>query len=232
MRLSPDGTRVALDIRDQDRDVWVWDFMLQTLTRLTFFPGEDGFPPIPGTEITQGDVFNPVFSADGASIAYMSLSGGTTTIHRSAVSGGTPVTVSRLATTTGPGSSPNGMSWGADGLLFDEKSRIMRVSANGGTPELLVSFKNNEEAHGPRMLPGGQAVLFTLAAGTGAGRWDGAHIVVHSLASGEQKTLIEGGSDARYLPTGHIVYARGRHVIRGPVRRAETGGHRWSCSDC
>jgi serine/threonine-protein kinase len=29
------------------------------------------------------------------------------------------------------------------------------------------------------------------------------------LTSGERKTLIEGGSDGRYLPTGHIVYALG-----------------------
>jgi hypothetical protein len=24
-RLSPDGTRVALDIRDQETDIWTWD---------------------------------------------------------------------------------------------------------------------------------------------------------------------------------------------------------------
>ena len=35
-RLSPDGTRVAVSIRDQDNDVWTWDFARQTLTRLTF----------------------------------------------------------------------------------------------------------------------------------------------------------------------------------------------------
>jgi len=26
LRVSPDGTRVALDIRDQDRDIWIWTF--------------------------------------------------------------------------------------------------------------------------------------------------------------------------------------------------------------
>ena len=35
-RLSPDGTRVAVSIRDQDNDVWTWDLARQTLTRLTF----------------------------------------------------------------------------------------------------------------------------------------------------------------------------------------------------
>ena len=82
----------------------------------------------------------------------------------------------------------------------------MRVSANGGKPELLVSVKSGELAHGPQMLPGGQVVLFTLATGTGAA-WDKAQIVAQLLRSGERKTLVEGGSDARFLPPGHIVYA-------------------------
>ena len=40
---------------------------------------------------------------------------------------------------------------------------IMRVSANGGQPEVLVSVKDGELAHGPQVLPGGRMVLFTLA---------------------------------------------------------------------
>jgi Tol biopolymer transport system component len=47
------------------------------------------------------------------------------------------------------------------------------------------------------------------------------------LRSGERKTLIEGGSDARYLPTGHLVYALGGTLFAVPfdLRRLEvTGG--------
>jgi serine/threonine-protein kinase len=43
-RLSPDGTRVALDIRDQQLDIWIWDLKRQTLTRLTDAPALDQFP--------------------------------------------------------------------------------------------------------------------------------------------------------------------------------------------
>jgi serine/threonine-protein kinase len=43
-RLSPDGTRVALDIRDQELDIWIWDFAGQTLTRLTDAPATDVWP--------------------------------------------------------------------------------------------------------------------------------------------------------------------------------------------
>ena len=83
----------------------------------------------------------------------------------------------------------------------------MRVSPDGGTPEVLVGVKEGEEVYGPDLLPGGQHVLFTLATGTARDRWDKARIVVQSITSGESKTLIEGGSDARYVPTGHLVYA-------------------------
>ena len=43
-RLSPDGTRVALEVRDQENDIWIWDFLRGTLTRVTFDPGIDWAP--------------------------------------------------------------------------------------------------------------------------------------------------------------------------------------------
>jgi serine/threonine protein kinase/Tol biopolymer transport system component len=44
LRLSPDGTRIALDTRDQENDIWVFDLARQTLTRLTSDPSNDVFP--------------------------------------------------------------------------------------------------------------------------------------------------------------------------------------------
>jgi serine/threonine-protein kinase len=38
-RISPDGKRLALDSRDQQNDIWIWDFARRTLSRLTFEPG-------------------------------------------------------------------------------------------------------------------------------------------------------------------------------------------------
>jgi eukaryotic-like serine/threonine-protein kinase len=103
---------------------------------------------------------------------------------------------------------------------------IMRVSPNGGAPELIVTVNDGEEAHGPQLLPGGQHVIFTLAAGTALQRWDSARIVVQSLKSGERKILVEGGSDARYVSTGHLVYAVSGSLFARPfdVRRLEVMG--------
>jgi hypothetical protein len=58
-------------------------------------------------------------------------------------------------------------------------------------------------------------VLFTLASGTAAGRWDAAKIVVQSLASGQRTLLLTGGSDARYVSSGHLVYGPSDTVFGG-----------------
>jgi len=67
-RISPDGTRIALDIRDQDNDIWTSDLARETLTRLTFDPGEDEFP---------------VWSPDGQRIAFSSSRGGGSAVNSS-----------------------------------------------------------------------------------------------------------------------------------------------------
>src|SRR5262245_12945353 len=43
-RISPDGTRVVVNTFDQESDLWVWDLVRKTLTRLTFDPGIDQTP--------------------------------------------------------------------------------------------------------------------------------------------------------------------------------------------
>jgi serine/threonine-protein kinase len=44
VRLSPDGSALALDAWDQERDVWIWHLARRTLTRLTFDRGTDRSP--------------------------------------------------------------------------------------------------------------------------------------------------------------------------------------------
>jgi eukaryotic-like serine/threonine-protein kinase len=92
----------------------------------------------------------------------------------------------------------------------------MRVSPNGGRPEALVSVKNGEVVYGPQVLPGGEWLLFTIATANTKDGWDKAQIVVQSLKTAERKTLVSGGSDGRYVPTGHIVYALGGVLFAVP----------------
>ena len=59
----------------------------------------------------------------------------------------------------------------------------------------------------PHLLPDGESVLFSVTTSTDVTRWDEAQIVVQSLRTGERTVVWQGGSDARYVPTGHLVYA-------------------------
>jgi dipeptidyl aminopeptidase/acylaminoacyl peptidase len=69
-------------------------------------------------------------------------------------------------------------------------------------------------------------VLYT--ASTGSNLWDKAKIFVQRLRpAGARKLIIEGGTDARYVPTGHIVYAYQGTLFAIPfdLKRLEvTGG--------
>ena len=88
-----------------------------------------------------GFVTSPVFSPDSQSVAFWSSAD--QTLKRVAVGGGAAVTICRA-------DRPLGMSWGTDGIVFGQPNKgIMRVSANGGTPEVLVSVKDGEEASWP-----------------------------------------------------------------------------------
>ena len=103
----------------------------------------------------------------------------------------------------------------------------MRVSANGGTPDLVIPAKEGEQVDGPQLLPDGDSVLFSVTTASGDTRWDAAQIVVQSLSNQTRKVIVQGGSDARYLPTGHLVYALGDALfaVAFDVGRLEvTGG--------
>ena len=144
----------------------------------------------------------PFFSPDGQWIGFHADS----QLKRVSLSGGAPVAL-------GDADNPYGASWGADDtIVFGQTDGIWRVPGTGGTPELVIPVEEGEQAHGPQLLPGGDHVLFTLRQ-TGTGSWDAAQIVVQSLASEERTVLIDGGRDARYLPTGHLVYALGGALL-------------------
>jgi eukaryotic-like serine/threonine-protein kinase len=172
---------------------------------------------IPGTEDV---LFAPFFSPDGQTIAFF----GPGQLRRLAVSGGTPVTV------CGTGGPTFGGTWAADNtILFGSTKGIMRVPAIGGTPELVIPAMPGEQLSSPQLLPDGDSVLFTVATGLTAARWDAAQIALQSLRGGDRMIIWQGGSDAQYAETGHILFAVGdalfaiafdaaqRRVFGGPV---------------
>jgi len=74
-------------------------------------------------------------------------------------------------------------------------------------------------------LPGGKAVLFTITTMDSISFYD-ADIVVRHLQTGEQKIVVKGGTQPRYVPTGHVVYGRAGMLYAVPFDfgRLETTG--------
>ena len=166
---------------------------------------------IPGTAFALGTPnFNPVFSPDGESIAYFVRG----EVRRIAIGGGAPVVIAKTEMEGPVPAGLAGASWGTDNtILFSARLGIWRVSADGGTSERVISNDKGESMGSPRLLPDGDSVLFSLTTATGPTRWDQAQIVVQSLRTGARTVVMQGGSDARYVPSGHLVYAVGNGLF-------------------
>jgi serine/threonine-protein kinase len=184
---------------------------------------------IPGTFEPDGPAYAPgsfaapFFSPDGKWIGFFARDG----LKKIGIAGGTPVpihaspspAVSYAATTCGA-------SWSADNtILFGQAGGIMRIPADGGIPELIVPAGKDEQLCRPQVLPGGDAVLFTVMK-VGSGPVSDGDIAVHSLASGKRSVIVRGGVDARYLPDGYLVYGVRNTLMAvafDPGRAALTG---------
>jgi eukaryotic-like serine/threonine-protein kinase len=171
-------------------------FVYQTSEGL-YLRSMDNLEPrlIPGTSES---LTSPFVSPDGQWVGYFAATG---QLKKIAVRGSTPVTLCAATTAFGA-------SWARDNtILFGQNVGIKRVSANGGEAELIIPAGDGEQVYGPQLLPDGRSVLFSVTKNQGPTRWDEAQVVVQSSSSGERKVVVQGGSDARYLPTGHLVYA-------------------------
>jgi serine/threonine protein kinase len=152
---------------------------------------------IAGTD--KGSV-EPFFSPDGQWIGYWSQSD--QKLKKAAISGGAPVVICETSPLV------LGASWNSDNTIVysDLFKGVMRISADGGTAEVLIKTNSLNAAEGtlivPRMLPDGKTLLFTNQTGPNQ-----TQIEIQSLKSGERKILLRSGVDAVYCPTGHLVYA-------------------------
>ena len=153
----------------------------------------------------------PFFSPDGQWLGF-SASG---QLKKVPVTGGTPEVVCDAC-------AGIGASWGSDGsIVFGGEGGLFRVPSSGGTPERLTTLEPEETQHlSPRHLPTGD-VVFTV-------RTESRELSVHALSvpTGKRQRLIQGAAQARYLPTGHLVFLRDRSLYSmpfDPVRLVANG---------
>ena len=139
----------------------------------------------------------PFLSPDGAWVGFVAED--ENSMQKVSILGGPPVTICELP------ADLRGASWGQDDvIIFGTASDggLMRVSGAGGEPETITTPQEGRHVR-PDILPGGAGVLFTIDRGPGLGNED---VALLNMDTGEHHVIIPGGTDARYLPTGHIVY--------------------------
>ena len=203
LALSPDGTQLAFVSGEPDPHAWIPKGRIY-LHHLDQWQSR----PIPGTE----GATQPLFSPDGNWLVHVSSTEEGPRLRKVNLSGGEPVELCLCE-------AAYGATWGPDNTIIfaGVTGGLFRVSASGGTPEEITHLDEEarEGSHRlPHSLPDGKAVLFTvLKTDTD---WNRAHIFVHRLETGERKLLVEGGSDARYVPSGHLVFAREDRLLAVP----------------
>jgi serine/threonine-protein kinase len=139
------------------------------------------------------------FSPDDEWVAFVSASTGG--LRRVPVGGGSPITI------TGADAMSVAFTpfWGDDGrIAYTSMDGTYLVPWTGeGEPERVLEggifFQRSA-----RLLPGSRALIYTqqlFGSETGSTR-------LLDLETGEDRPLIEDGVDARYVPTGHLLFGR------------------------
>ena len=169
--------------------------------------------PLPSTEGAQV----PAVSTDGQWVAFWANGA----IRKVPLEGGPVMDLSGLS---GP---PRGLAWDQSSRLYfgsDDDGRIWAIPAEGA-PAAVTTLGGAERHHGlPWPLPDGQTLLYTVRKRRWS--WGDEEVVAQTLATGERKILLTDATDARYLPTGHLVFLRRGQLFAVPfdVERLQARG--------
>jgi len=205
-----------------------------TMLAFTPLPGPVSIRRLDGLESKPLDVSKspgfrgaPVFSPDGASIAFIegnAIFSSARPFLKASLSGGAAVKLADY-------DMFHGGDWATDGWIYWTASYpggIVRIRESGGPiePVTKLNVERGERSHRfAHLLPGGQALIYTVGF-DGIESYDNARIDLWDLKTQTSKTLIAGGTAAVYSPSGHIVYASAGKLFAVPfdVNRREVTG--------
>ena len=165
--------------------------------------------PVPGTE---GALY-ACFSPDGTEVGFLTSD----RLKKVSLAGGLPTTLSAAVT-------PTRASWIVDTIFFveDQGSTLSRVSEAGGEPTRIVTL---ETGNFSQVLPNGRAALVTSGSRESFSM-DYAEIQLLTIDDLTLSPLVSSAYDARYLASGHLLYARASSLLVVPFdldRLAVTG---------
>jgi serine/threonine-protein kinase len=159
---------------------------------------------------TQGAEW-PFFSPDGAWLGFWADN----QLKKTRLDGGPSVPVCRA-------DALFGASWAPDGTIVfaGEVGPLMAISPSSHEPRPLTRIPpGSKEVHRlPHVLPDGSGVLFTALDGNpfSLAEWETARVEVMTFASAERQVVVRAAEDGRYVPTGHVLYARGDAIRAVP----------------
>ncbi len=151
---------------------------------------------------------SPAFSPDGQSLAF--FQGGA--LKTIAVDGSRAIKVADA-----PGGN-RGSTWANDSIIYAPHytSALMQVHPSGGTPTPLTELDEaaGERTHRwPQAIPGKDLVLYTVGMIDSPESYDTARIDAVRPSTGERRSILEGASFARYVASGHLLFARGGFLL-------------------
>ncbi len=184
--ISADGQRVLYAIAQNGTRQW----FLRDLGKIE--------PSLLFEQQSTADTSYAQFSPDGNAIAFTNEG-----LYRISIEGGTPQVIATDA-------SPWAFDWEDDDtILYASRRGVFRVGARGGEPQRLAfPTSGDDEYYWVQGLPERRGIL--VAAVPRGVRHGFADIVVLDELSGELKTLVEEAYAPQYIPSGHLVYTRGR----------------------
>jgi hypothetical protein len=202
LALSPDGSTLVYTAENRDlpaaRAGGRKQLFQRTLNSRTI-------SALPGTF----GAAQPFFAPDGQAVAFFTEAG---ELKRIALSGGVPVT---LVDGLVGGAWSFGVWSDADDIVYSDRDNLYRIPASGGTPEQLTTLNedNKELNHAfPSLVPGKQAVLFTVSSEAPFKR----RIEVLLPDSGERRVVLDNASSPHVLASGHVLFQRDTTVMLAP----------------
>ena len=201
LAVTPDGRRIIYSsprLDPEGRRVSAGQFMLRDLDSFALTPiNTVGYRPR-----------GPFVSPDGAWLGFETAAGANLApvLAKAPLNGSTDMFV---LCDLGPLGMLAGASWSPDGhITFATLQRgtgLFKIADSGGTPTPITTPDRSagERDHlWPDVLPDRRGILFTIAREGG-----GFDIAVLPRDATAWRTIISGGSAARYVGTGHIAYA-------------------------